>query len=230
MNSEIVYYEPAGRAAVHSYGQTVQIATEESSEDDVSYVPDGTSASFAGAQFDVGGVTYTGSNPLVIDYSVGPEHSNEDGTTPDWVTYNVTHDGENYYVSTFTANVESGNSFTMSGNVQAITDSDGNVVYQQGADDNSFERSDLTDETSATIQDVSVSTGSGADDDTYVDMYYYGVSFDGTELFEGSSSDSFTSLTLEPGSTQLAVENSLDLAAVPGGYTVTTDVEPDTGE
>jgi hypothetical protein len=226
MTSEIVYYEPQGRAAIRARGQTIY-----AEDDQENPVANTLSSSFAGAQFDVVGdepFTYTGDRELVVDYAVGPDHSNQDGTFPDWVTYNVTYNDENYYVSTFTADTGSGNTFTMSENLQTITDSDGNVVYGLGVDEEDEEVTPEELEGSATVQDVSVATGSGADDETFVDMYYYGVSFDGNELFDGSSSDSFDSLTLEPGSTQLAVENSLDLAAVPGSYTVTTDVEPNT--
>jgi hypothetical protein len=210
MSSELVYDSEENEVAIHAEGQTLYNNTSSSVD----------SASYAGAWFDVADTTYTGENDLQIDYRVGDQHRSDEersGTKPDWVTYEVEDDGVTYYLATFTADIDSGESFNMnSSNVFSIGYANGTTVS-----DIDSVQSELAESPSAEVERVLVATGSGADDKTQVDMYYHGVSLADNQLFQKSSS-----AEVSPGVDTLGIIHDFKVGAYPGSYTLDTDVNP----
>jgi len=147
------------------------------------------------------------------------------------VSYDVDSDSEKeqYTVWTYTADFDSETGeFQMMNYRQAILNDEGTAVWTPNMDSPEVTPSELQD--SATINRVSIFTGSGADDETYVDMYYNDVSFDSTELLakDGDDSSDFTQ-QLDHGDSYVGIFNDVAINAIPGKYEVTTDVLPQKG-
>lgn len=233
MNSEFVYDEQADQVAVRAYGQT-PYGSGASPQD---------AAGYAGLQVEVDSTTLDGSNTVTVDYRVGENDARGSGTPPDWLKYVVDLDGSvdidgdgtaeegTWVLYDITVSEPSGTAVSIDGS-DSFADGDLGAFKLENPD-NEVAPGDVDVSAvkgNAEIEAVRVVTGSGADDDHYMDVYYHGVSFNGEQRLDSALQQDAENRdfdhTVEPGTDDFAIVNDFRATAYPGQYEVTTEILP----
>lgn len=191
MHSSFAYNNKTGKVGVHSYGQTVYKKGSSNTA----------AVSSAGLSFNVDNPKFNGSNTLSVSYSVGRNQSSGQ-TQPNWVQYTVEKNGVKYNVLDPTVNEASGTqfSFQFSGSNGNDFGSKNSFVKRVDGKSTSKKISDLK---GGNITKVSLLTGSGSNDQTYENIWYYGVKFNGNQEIKKASGS--YKKQFKPGTTDFAV-------------------------
>lgn len=226
MKSEFAYNPVDDRVGVHAYGQTVYKAR--SSSDDAE--------SYAGLSTDIEDVTYTNSTSISINFSEGyDERENMTQAFPYWVRLKVDvglddvdsngEPGEKWIVLEKT--VDSGSGVKISGDDTSFGDDA--IVYKEGDRSVTAQFTDVvgTSREGHMLERVDILAGSGSDDTTYMDMWFYNLQVNGNrgQKFLAGESGNFTR-SFDPGVTEGAVIADARINAYGTGISYGAEFDP----